>query len=53
MQSNFKTGDEVIHVNDEYYDVLTVLRVAGETVECFEYDPRDVFCVDAKDLELL
>ena len=48
-----KTGDEVIFVGDEFFDVLTVLRVVGDYAECFEYNPQRAIVIPLCDLEKL
>ncbi len=52
-ETEIKTGDEVILVTDEFFDVLTVLRVVGDDAECFEYNPNRAFTVKLSDLEKL
>jgi hypothetical protein len=49
----YHAGDQIIHVEDESYDILTVLRDCGGEVECFEYNPRDVIVFEKREVEPL
>jgi len=45
------TGDEVVCLSDESFDILTVIKVEGEYATCFEYNPKQTFALPLSDLE--
>jgi len=49
----YNTGDEIILIDDEDYDILTVLKDCGDGVECFEYNPDDVLYFKKNEIEPL
>ena len=49
----YQPGDEIIHLLDEDYDILTVLKDCGEEVECFEYNPKYSIIVNKSEVEPL
>lgn len=51
LDDEIKAGDEIIVKNDNKYDVLTVLRVSKNYVECFEYDPKKALIFIKEDVE--
>jgi len=54
MTHNLKTGDEVIWIDHEDYDIMTVLRICeDDTAECFEYNPQHAFKIKVEELETL
>jgi len=49
----YTPGEQVVHVTDEDFDILTVIRDCGEHVECFEYNPNDIFIFEKDEVEPL
>jgi len=50
---DIKIGDEVYLKNNDHYDILTVLSVKGDYVECFEYNPKKAFTVKKDEVEII
>ena len=49
----YHIGDQIIHVVNLNLDILTVLKDCGDTLECFEYNPKEVIIVNKDEVEPL